>query len=276
MIFARLTVALLLCTLIVAEFGTPAAQACGADSDCAVGERHYRIHLPPLASDGRRIGAIVFAHGYKGSAVGTMRNKSLRRLADRLGVALVAVKSAGDDWSIPGAPSLGAVEGVDELAYFDAVRADLLERFPVDPERMMVTGFSAGGMMVWTLACHRSGDYAGFAPLAGTFWRPIPVECEPPVASIIHIHGTADKIVPLDGRVVQDGRQGSIHDVLAMYTAFGEFGAGKREPIGELVCEHRGSGEAVGLRFCTFAGGHSFKSDYLRQAWAMFVADGVL
>ena len=132
------------------------AVACGPDTDCVIGDRTYRIRMPEGHDGVTPVGAIVFVHGYRGTAAGVMRNKSLMKVASDLGVALIAVTSVGGDWSVPGAPKHGPQKEVDELAYFDRVIADVAARFPIDTDQIMVTGFSAGGMMVWNLACRRS------------------------------------------------------------------------------------------------------------------------
>ncbi len=252
------------------------AQACGQESDCLLGDRTYRVYLPKTLDAEKPLGAIVFAHGYRGSAAGIMRNGSLIGLADRLGVALIAVKSAGDDWNIPGVPSEGAKPDSDELAYFDAVLQDATERFGIDPNRIMMTGFSAGAMMVWNLVCHRSEAFAGFVPIAGTFWRPIPGRCDTPPAHVIHLHGRDDKIVPLVGRKVADAHQGNIAEVLEMYGDYGGYGPALVRRAGDLTCEERRNSEGRILDFCLFAGGHGFKADYLEQAWQRLEAAGAL
>lgn len=178
--------------------------SCGVESNFLIGDRHYRVRMPDGYQEGSRIGAIVFAHGFGGSAAGLMKNKRMTDLANDLGVAVIATKSAAKDWSIPGAPSKVTFEDVDELAYFDSVVADATRRFPIDADRLLMTGFSAGGMMVWNLACFRSELFAAFVPMAGTFWQPEPTSCQTPPANIIHIHGDNDKTVPLDGRKVMD------------------------------------------------------------------------
>ena len=66
-----------------------ATLACGSDTDCVVGDRIYRIHIGEKTAP--EMGAIVFAHGYRGSAAGVMRNGSLKGLADELGIALIAL-----------------------------------------------------------------------------------------------------------------------------------------------------------------------------------------
>lgn len=267
-------------TVIVGLLGcllfSSSAAACGPESNCAIGERHYRIRMPDGHDGKTQVGAIVIVHGYRGHAAQAMQNRELAERASRLGVALIAVKAAGDDWAIPGAPSVGAVKGVDELAYFDRVLADAAARFPIDRTRLMVSGFSAGGMMVWNLACHRSGSFAGFMPVAGTFWRPLPETCPGPVASIIHVHGDADPIVPLEGRTVQDAQQGRVDDALAMYGRVGDFGPPRRRTFGELSCEDRTGRHGSLMRFCLFAGGHNFRATHVEAAWHMFVEAGKL
>lgn len=243
------------------------AAACGQESDCVLGERFYRIYLPDGFDEGAPRGAIVFAHGYRGSAAGVMGNQSLTGLADRLGVALIAVKSASEDWNIPGVPSHSKMPDSDALAYFDAVLADATARFAIDPERIVMTGFSAGGMMVWNLICHRSESFAGFVPIAGTFWRPMPERCETPPANVIHLHGDSDRIVPLAGRKVADAHQGDVGQVLEMYGLYGGYGPPLVRRDGALTCQERRNPDGKILDFCLFPGGHGFKAAYIQQAW---------
>lgn len=252
------------------------AVACGPDTDCVIGDRTYRIRMPEGHDGVTPVGAIVFVHGYRGTAAGVMRNKSLMKVASDLGVALIAVTSVGGDWSVPGAPKHGPQKEVDELAYFDRVIADVAARFPIDTDQIMVTGFSAGGMMVWNLACRRSEKFAAFAPMAGTFWRPIPRVCTGLPASIVHIHGDNDKTVPLNGRRIQQAWQGNVTRVIEMYAAYGGFGPPTAKKYKDLRCEQRQNGTGQILDFCLFSGGHSFRSAYVRWAWDRFVDAGQL
>lgn len=244
------------------------ALACGPDSDCMVGERTYRIALPEGASEG--LPAIVFAHGYRGTAQGVMNNASLRQVAAELGAALIAVKSGDEDWVIPNAPRHMETDGAEEFAYFDAVLEDAAARFGIDRTRVMATGFSAGGMMVWNLACARSGSFAGFAPISGTFWLEPPESCDRPVASLIHIHGDDDPTVPLEGRPIGPTQQGRVDEALEMYANFGDFGAPDPAAYDGLGCQERRNGQGDLLAFCLFEGGHSFRTEFVRFAWETF------
>ena len=62
------------------------ALACGIDTDCTIGDRTYRIAMP----DGTPKGALIHAHGYRGTAQGVVRNRSLRGAVNGLGLALIA------------------------------------------------------------------------------------------------------------------------------------------------------------------------------------------
>ena len=266
---------LLIASLITAFF-TTTAHACGPETDCVIDDRTYRIRMPDGHDGKTEVGAIVFAHGYRGTSEGVMRNASLEALASELGVALIAAKTLGDDWSIPGVPSQNRNEAIDELVYFDRVIEDAAGRFPIDRNRLLATGFSAGGMMVWNLICHRSETFAAFAPIAGTFWVPEPETCTSPPASVIHIHGDDDPVVPLEGRPIADTAQGNVFNVLDMYRRYGGYSEAETENVDGLRCETSANGDGHVLNFCLFSGGHSFETKFIRHAWNAFVEQGSL
>ena len=167
-------------------------------------------------------------------------------------------------------------DGAAEFAYFDAVLEDAAARFAIDLTRVVATGFSAGGMMVWNLACARSALFAGFVPIAGTYWAEPPATCEAPVASIIHIHGDRDKTVPLLGRSIGPTKQGEVPASLDMYRNFGGFGAAENARYGALACEERRNPSGARLDFCLFSGGHSFRTEHLRHGWEQLEQAGRL
>jgi len=259
---------------------TSGAAACGATTNCtidggAAGERHYRIRMP-RNHDGRQpVAALIYAHGYTGSARNAMRSSGFAALASELGVALVATKSASAGWTIPGSPHRARVKA-DELAYYDRVLDDMIRRFPIDPNRIVATGFSEGGMMVWNLACHRSERFRAFIPVAGTFWQPAPETCTTPPANIIHIHGTRDPTVPLAGRQIRRFRQGDVRRVLENYADFGGYRAAKPVTTKTLSCSKSRNGKGTLLALCLFDGGHTFKPSFIGDAWQMLVAAGRL
>ena len=265
----------ILATLLFGCAALPAL-ACGPDTDCMVGERSYRIVMPEGYDGSTPVPVIAYAHGYQGSSAGVMRNGSLRGLASDLGAALIAFNSAGGSWILPNHPRQMDSDGSGEFEYVDAVLEDATARFPLDGTRIMATGFSGGGMLIWNLACARSGSFAGFAPVSGTFWLKPPETCSAPVTSIVHIHGDADKVVPLDGRPIGPTKQGEVSEALALYETFGAFNGPKSVSYDGLRCEERNNDAGDVLDFCLFSGGHSFRTEYIRHAWERLSAAGQL
>ncbi len=245
------------------------AMACGTDSDCALGNRVYRI----VEADRPGFGALIFFHGVGGSAAGTMANEALREFAEREDLALVAAEAALDDWNIPGSPTTYQADAVDELAYFDALLEKLEQETEIDLTRMFVAGFSAGAMVVWTLACHRSDAVAGFIPVSGTFWEPLPGQCGSLDADLIHYHGRQDDVVPMQGRPVADSHQGDLDVAFALMAQTSEFGTSISQERSELSCERRESETGQRLELCTFAGGHQFQVGFLQDAFLQLSAN---
>jgi polyhydroxybutyrate depolymerase len=253
-------------TLAATLLASP-AWACGPSTDCEIADRTYRIAMPDGHDGTSRVGAIVFSHGYRGSAAGLMRNRNLRRAVSDMGLAFIALKSKDDDWVLPNAPRHMDSDGEVEFSYVDAVLDHAEANFAIDRDKLMASGFSAGGMMTWNLACHRSASFAGFAPISGTFWLKAPETCKAPVTSIIHIHGNDDPTVPLTGRPIGPTHQGDVSEALAMYDIFGDFTPTETSFTDRLSCSNSANKDGEILSFCIFEGGHSFRSEYLKFAW---------
>jgi len=262
--------ATLISAISLAAIAGSGAEACGREADCVIGERSYRIAFPEGHDGTTPIGAIVFAHGYRGTAGGVMRNKALTALASELGVAFIAAQAGGPDWNIPGAPNHHALEGIDELAYFDALIEDVTARFAIDRTRLVASGFSSGAMMVWHLACYRGAGFKGFIPMSGTFWAPVPETCPSGPVNLIHYHGTEDPVVPLSGRRIGEARQGDVFEAVALIARLGHY-----RPVGTgqtpgLDCARQTDGGGKLLELCLFAGKHRMKASHLARAWRIF------
>lgn len=251
-----------------------AASACGSETRCQIGDRHYYIALPDNYRADTPVPALIFAHGLQGSALGIVRNPRLRKVANDLGIAFIAVKSLGQSWSTKNSPGGTRKSQAVELAYFDAVKKDVTSRFSIDPDKIVMSGASTGGMVTWTLACERSDAFAGFIPMSGTFWAPVPRRCKGRVANIVHFHGDKDKTVPLNGRPVADTHQGSVPKALAMYRAYGDFDAPRGQQGNGLRCENSVNSAGNIVNFCLYDGGHSFRSSNIAVAWRMLEAAG--
>lgn len=241
--------------------------ACGTESDCALGDRAFRILLPD-GSDPR--GAVIFAHGYRGSAAGVMQNEGLMALADELNVAIVAAQGVDGVWNTPNNPGAASRDS-DELAYIDALADTLEERWSIPAERVVVSGFSGGAMLVWNIACARGDRFAGFAPLSGTFWEPIPETCPTVPRNLMHFHGTEDEVVPMEGRAIRTTRQGNVHEAFDMLLAMSDYGASEVVVSGDLACARRDDSAGRLFGVCTYPGGHGYRPAFVEMAVEAFL-----
>ena len=188
------------------------AQDCGGpDQPCLVPLGAYHARAPGLPADGERLPAIVHFHGAGASGAAVIGDAALVEPMLARGYVVIAPTGltrpgrTGGSWSFGTRPPLR-----DELAFIREVLTDAEARFHIDRGRVLLTGFSVGGSLVWYLACAAPRDFAAFAPVAGGFWQPLPETCAGPV-KLLHTHGWRDRTVPLEGRPLRPGlEQGDI------------------------------------------------------------------
>lgn len=267
--------ALIACAAIVT---VPVSLACGVDEPCTVESGEYRIRMPAERMEDAPLGAVMYFHGWKGTAERVMRNAALAQVADDLGVALIAPHGAGGTWSYPGSPG----QHRDEFRYVEEVLDDAVARFGVDSERVLAAGFSMGGSMVWNLACHMGERFAGFAPIAGAFWEPLPARCPSGMPIMQHVHGMGDRVVPYEGRPIgSDFHQGDVGRSIDVWLAQGTCAGNgpTRDVIGEAIgdaladpkkalsCEFSFECGRGVIELCLHRGGHSVRPAWIRRAW---------
>ncbi|MEL6316323.1 MAG: PHB depolymerase family esterase [Pseudomonadota bacterium] len=234
----------------------------------------YRLLGAAPSAGGARIPAVIFMHGFRGSPDAVARNRpDFAERARRMGVRLVLPRGLGTSWSFPNAPSARR----DEFAFFEALRQDLIADHGVDPDRIVVAGFSIGAAMAWSLGCWAGDRYLGVVAVAGALWRPAPDRCPRPARRIRHIHGLGDPVVPLEGRVIRARfHQGDVEDAIA--ALFGgrgrEVDMGRPGPDGWSCQRHRASAGAPRVDLCLHDGGHVWRPAWIeREARALLEAD---
>ena len=244
--------------------------ACPGTTFCEVPGGRY-LALPPRGWDGRQpLSATIFFHGWQSDAAAFAWDPVFVTAFAREGVMLILPDGLEHTWAHQGSPS----EARDEIAFMDAVRADMLKRWPVAPDGILVTGFSQGGSMVWDLACRRGRDYRAFVAVAGAFWEPLPDRCTGGPIDLLHIHGTADRTVPMAGRAIGERwHQGDVLAGLGVLRALdGCAGHARPAPaLGGMACRGwTGCSTGRELVLCEHPGGHAMPEGWvaLAHAWA--------
>lgn len=189
---------------VLALAAGPALAECDASGLCDIAQGTYHIAVPDGVDSPPMV---LWLHGFGGSGAGALRNRGMVDQFLERGYAFAAAdglaRSETDgrrSWSFH--PE--RAERRDEPAFFAAIVADAADQFGVDPDRVVLAGFSIGGSMTSYTACSDPDLFDAYAPVAGAFWRPHPTECAGPV-ELFHTHGWNDATVPLEGRTFRGG-----------------------------------------------------------------------
>jgi polyhydroxybutyrate depolymerase len=162
--------------------------------------RSYILHLPAAATTGP-IPLVVNLHQYEGSGAVQESLTGMDALADSDGFVVAYPNGLGSptDWNAGSCCSAASENDRDDVGFIAAVVGDIEAHACIDLARVYVAGFSNGGMMAVRLACQRADLFAAAATVSGSAAIPLSTcQTSRPIA-FMHIHGTADPLVPYDG-----------------------------------------------------------------------------
>ncbi|CAN2187279.1 LpqC Poly(3-hydroxybutyrate) depolymerase [Candidatus Nanopelagicaceae bacterium] len=91
---------------------------------------------------------------------------------------------------------------VDDVAYINSLIDEIDKKTPVDRKRIYLVGHSNGAFMSFTYAC-KSNQVAAIVAIAGAMDQSPECSQVTPV-SLLNIHGTADKVIKLNGGVMNN------------------------------------------------------------------------
>ena len=161
--------------------------------------RSYHLHLPPQYHPTKPIPVVIALHGGGTNASLMARMSQLSQKADQAGFLVIYPNGTGIgllNFNAGGRRDRVKDEP-DDVKYIGAVLDEVGCLASIDRKRIYATGLSNGGMMCYRLAAEMPDRIAAIAPVAGT----MAMEKAAPTrsVSIMHFHGTADRIVPPTG-----------------------------------------------------------------------------
>jgi polyhydroxybutyrate depolymerase len=167
-------------------------------------DRSYLVHVPHNYDPKQPTPVVLVLHGAWTNGPITAVYSGLNRTADDKNFIAVYPNGTGMRdtvlfWNSGGrdrTTQMGRTPP-DDVKFIGKVLDDLSSVTNVDPKRIYATGISNGGMMCYLLAGQMSDRIAAIAPIAGTLCQD-DVHLKRPV-SVLHFHGTEDKLVPYDG-----------------------------------------------------------------------------
>lgn len=154
--------------------------------------RTYQVFIPTSYSSDKQLPLIFALHGGGGNAAGARSDYKLEAATNNAAIIVY-----------PESPFWNYGSGND-MAFFDALLADLKNRYCIDTRKVFATGFSLGGIFVNGIGCiYGGGAVRGIMPVAGSGPNPnmgpaseadIACPAGKPTGdvAVLIIHGTAD------------------------------------------------------------------------------------
>jgi polyhydroxybutyrate depolymerase len=169
-------------------------------------DRTYHLYVPPTLPAGQAVPLLVAMHGGTGWATQFEAQSGFDGLAQANdfivaypdGITLPNL-GHGEVWNVGhccGAASQDA-ENVDDVGFISTMIDQIEASHDIDKSRVYAAGHSNGAMMGIRLGCELSDKIVAVGVQSGTLELD---QCQPSQkVSLLEIHGTADKNVPIDG-----------------------------------------------------------------------------
>lgn len=151
--------------------------ACGsassADSTTTTSSTRSRpapiVHRPSNLSYSQKVPLLIGLPGLGGSPTSFERGTLFDQLADQHGfvVAYLGSDNQAHPWSPHG----------DDLQYVSSMITQLTQSQNIDPNRVYVTGFSAGAAFTYIVGCKLSSQVAGIAPVSAVMNTVVTAPC---------------------------------------------------------------------------------------------------
>lgn len=180
-----LLLSLLLSTYAQAKEGVQ-VQPCEGERACSLGARSYHVMTPDGWDGQTPLPVLLHFHGWSRTGIHAQRSDRIGASTRRRGVLLVTPNGRAKTWDFWRA-------GSGDTDFADAVLREVSARYPIDPARIYVSGYSYGSAMAWRYACESGNDLAALLAVAGSIDQR--ETCREAPREVRHVHGVADRVM---------------------------------------------------------------------------------
>ncbi|MEX0280674.1 MAG: PHB depolymerase family esterase [Arenibacterium sp.] len=159
---------------------------CHLDQPCVLGERSYHVREPDAWDRVTPLPVLVHFHGWMRTGALPVKHQRISGATRRRGVLLVAPNGRGKTWDF-------WTDQTDDVGFAARVIEDVAKRYPIDPERIFVSGYSYGGAMAWRYVCENGNGVAALLAVSGSIRQS--ETCPQGPAEVRHVHGLADTVM---------------------------------------------------------------------------------
>ncbi|MEY4604097.1 MAG: hypothetical protein RIT43_1389 [Bacteroidota bacterium] len=159
--------------------------------------RTFVYFTPSNWTAGQQVPLLILMHGLTQTGSGVMDITQFNAIAEQDNFIVVYPDGLNFAWN---ANMNLTVSSADDIGFIESLALHFQANFGTNPLRQYLVGFSNGGFMSHKIACESSMCFAGIATVAGNMSDTTYANCSPQFTpSVLHIHGTADAVVPYNG-----------------------------------------------------------------------------
>jgi polyhydroxybutyrate depolymerase len=159
--------------------------------------RVYFYYTPSDYSPSQSLPLLIVLHGLTQTGGGVMDITNFNTIAEQEKFIVVYPSGLNNAWN---ANMNVSVSTADDKGFLEALIGHFQQNFNTNPSKQYLCGFSNGAFMSHKMACESDLCFAGIATISGTMSDTVYANCNPSKAtSVLHIHGTADAVVPYNG-----------------------------------------------------------------------------
>ncbi len=180
-----LALLLLLPTLALAQPSVLPGAPCHAETRCEIGPRSYNVREPDGWDGVTPLPVLLHFHGWGRQGELIVQHARIAGATRLRGVLLLAPNGQGRTWNFRA--------GSPDVAFARAVIEDAATRYPIDRDRIYVSGYSFGAIMAWRFACEAGSGVAALLSISGTL--PQDTDCPQAPREVRHVHGLDDGVI---------------------------------------------------------------------------------
>jgi len=177
---------LLLLLSVLALTAVGQEKQCHGADQCNIGDRSYHIKLPDDWDGMTPLPVLMHFHGWGRQGDLIIQHQRISGHTRRRGVLLIAPNGRGATWDFWTSTSR-------DVPFAAAVIEDAAKRFPIDRDKIFVSGYSYGAAMAWRYACENGDGVAALLAISGTLAQT--ERCSQAPQEVRHVHGLADTVM---------------------------------------------------------------------------------
>ena len=160
---------------------------CHGQTPCALDGREYHVKEPDGWDGVSPLPVLLHFHGWARTGAVPVFHTRISGATRRRGVLLVAPTGESKTWRFR------SDRGAD-VDFANAVLADVAKRYPLDLDRLYVSGYSYGGLMAWRYACESGAGVKAAISISATLRLREP--CDEAAESFREVYGLRDNVLP--------------------------------------------------------------------------------